>query len=261
MVLRGSRESDTGFDRARRRSPRPARRPTSVLPQASLTAASSLRPWICLRRSTLRDFFSPQACRLALYEVYPAAIWTRLARRLPNKRRRDGREARAALLETLGVLVPETLLSHDKLDACAAALLGAAADGRIRDISVVAVGDSVFWDDVTGCLREGQIVVPNVDSGLRAELQTVVRRWELAANARSSIVAPPRASGTARRLEDGHSVARPVLTVQLRRNVATSCWNYSSPSCWPAAQRSARTNRLSRLFSVTRSTRRGTGRN
>ena len=32
-----------------------------------------------------------------LYEVYPAAIWTRLARRLPNKRRRDGREARAAL--------------------------------------------------------------------------------------------------------------------------------------------------------------------
>ena len=147
-----------------------------------------------------------------LYEVYPAAIWTRLARRLPNKRRRDGREARAALLETLGVLVPEALLSHDKLDACAAALLGAAADGRIRDISVVAVGDSVFWDDVTGCLREGQIVVPNVDSGLRAELQTVVRRWELAANARSSIAAPPRASGTARRLENGHSVVRPVLT-------------------------------------------------
>ena len=73
------------------------------------------------------------------------------------------------------------LLSHDKLDACAAALLGAAGDGRIRDISVVAVGDSVFWDDVTGCLREGQIVVPNVDSALRVELQTVVQRWELAA--------------------------------------------------------------------------------
>jgi Protein of unknown function (DUF429) len=44
-----------------------------------------------------------------LYEVYPAAMWTRLARRLPNKRRRDGREARAALLETLGVRVPEAL--------------------------------------------------------------------------------------------------------------------------------------------------------
>jgi hypothetical protein len=39
------------------------------------------------------------------------------------------------------------------------------------------------------------------------------------------------------------------------------CWNYSSPSSWPAAQRSTPTNRLSRLFSVTRSTRRGTGRN
>lgn len=147
-----------------------------------------------------------------LYEVYPAAIWTRLARRLLNKRRRNGREARVALLETLGVLVPEALLSHDKLDACAAALLGAAADGRIRDISVVGVGDSVFWDDVTGCLREGQIVVPNVDSGLRAELQAVVRRWELAANTRSSIAAPPRASGTGRRVENGHSVVRPVLT-------------------------------------------------
>ena len=30
-----------------------------------------------------------------LCEVYPAAIWTRLARRLPNKRRSAGRQARA----------------------------------------------------------------------------------------------------------------------------------------------------------------------
>jgi hypothetical protein len=64
---------------------------------------------------------------------------------------------------------------------------------------------------VTGCLREGQIVVPNVDSRLRAELQIVVRRWELDANARSSIAAPPRASGTVQRLENGRSLVRPVL--------------------------------------------------
>jgi hypothetical protein len=38
-----------------------------------------------------------------LYEVYPAAIWTRLARRLPNKRRSAGRQARGAILKTLGV--------------------------------------------------------------------------------------------------------------------------------------------------------------
>lgn len=158
------------------------------------------------------ELFLASGVPTRLYEVYPAAIWTRLARRLPNKRRRDGRQARAAILETLGVLVPEALLSHDELDACAAALLGAAAEGCIRDISVVAVGDPVFWDDATRCLREGQILVPNVDSELRAELQTFVRRWELAANARSPTAAPPRATATARRLEDGRTVARPVLT-------------------------------------------------
>jgi hypothetical protein len=147
-----------------------------------------------------------------LYEVYPAAIWTRLARRLPNKRRRDGRQARTAILTALGVAVPEALLSHDELDACAAALLGAAADGRIHGINVVAVGEPVFWDVATGCLREGQILVPNVDSGLRAELQAAVRHWELAANARPSIAVPPRVSATAGRLEDGRTVARPVLT-------------------------------------------------
>jgi len=66
---------------------------------------------------------------IGLWEVYPAAIWTRLARRLPNKRRSAGRQARAAILKALGVALPDAALSHDELDACAAALLGAAADG------------------------------------------------------------------------------------------------------------------------------------
>lgn len=100
--------------------------------------------------------FDPSSPRTQLQEVYPAAIWTRLARRLPNKRRRDGRQARAAILQALGVAVPDALLSHDELDACAAALLAAAADGRIQGINVVAVGDPVYWDDETVCLREGQ---------------------------------------------------------------------------------------------------------
>jgi len=46
-----------------------------------------------------------------LREVYPAAIWTRLARRLPNKRRAAGRRARAAILKALGVALPETAVS------------------------------------------------------------------------------------------------------------------------------------------------------
>ena len=139
------------------------------------------------------------------------------------------------------------------------ALLGAAADGRIRDIGVVAVGDSVFWDDVTGCLREGQIVVPNVDSGLRAELQTIVRRWELTANARSSIAAPPRASGTARRLENGHSVVRPVLTGAPAEERGDQLLELLVAELLLAALRSAPTNRLSRLFSVTRRNAQGYG--
>lgn len=63
-------------------------------------------------------------------EVYPAAIWTRLARRLSNKRRRAGREARAALLEALGIALPGNAPGHDALDACAAALLGAVSSSR-----------------------------------------------------------------------------------------------------------------------------------
>jgi len=113
-----------------------------------------------------------------LFEVYPAAIWTRLARRLPHKRRAAGRQARGAILKALGVALSETAFTHDQLDACVAALLGAAADGRTPGIGIEAVGDTVFRDEATGCLREGQIVVPNVDSGLRAKLETVVRSWQ-----------------------------------------------------------------------------------
>jgi predicted nuclease with RNAse H fold len=158
------------------------------------------------------ELLLPSGVQTRLYEVYPATIWTRLARRLPNKRRRDGREARAAILKTLGVLIPEAVLSHDQLDAVAAALLGAAADGRIHGVRVVAVGNAVYWDHATHCLREGQILVPEVDSELRAQLQTAVRRWELPAKAGSSIGAPPRESVSANRAEDGRTMARPVLT-------------------------------------------------
>ena len=79
---------------------------------------------------------------LQLQEVYPAAICTRLARGLPSKRRRKGRQARVAILRTLGVAVPDAP-NHDELDACAAALLAAAVDGHIQGLRVAAVGDPV----------------------------------------------------------------------------------------------------------------------
>jgi hypothetical protein len=115
----------------------------------------------------------------ALAEVYPAAMWARLARRLPTKRLPAGRQARAAILRALGVTLPETPLSHDQLDAGAAAVLGAAAEGRIRGMSVAAVGDPVFWDATEGCLREGVILVPELEPGLRARLEDTSRPWTL----------------------------------------------------------------------------------
>ena len=246
MVLRGLPGSERGSGRARGSSPRPGKRPTSVLPQASLTAASSLRPWICSRRSTPQKslLFRPVD---SLCEVYPAAIWTRLARRLPNKRRAAGRRARAAILKALGVALPETAFTHDQLDACVAALLGAAADGHTRGIGIAAVGDTVFWDEATGCLREGQIVVPNVDSELRAKLETVVRSlavsaWRKGRHDRSLRRAPPAST---KRLEE-RTQGRPscVDGHATRRNVPTNCSNTSSWNWSTAAQRSARTKRL-----------------
>ena len=72
--------------------------------------------------------------------------------------------------------------------------------------------EAVFWDDATGCLREGQILVPDVDSQLRVALQTIVRRWELSPKAESSILVPPRASATAKLPEDARPMPRPVLS-------------------------------------------------
>jgi hypothetical protein len=152
-------------------------------------------------------------------EVYPAAIWTRLARRLPKKRRSVGRSARAAILRALGVSLPKTAFSHDQLDACAAALLGAAADGRIAGLGVAAVGEAVFWDETTTCLREGQILVPQVDSGLRAKLETLVQPLVLP-NAGSPAIARPRASVATRLIENGRTVVRPVVTGTTREERA-----------------------------------------
>lgn len=112
-----------------------------------------------------------------LHEVYPAAIWTRLARKLPSKRRSTGRQARGAILKTLGVDLSVTAHTHDQLDACAAALLAAATDTRIQGIGVSAVGDPVYWDPDAACLREGKILVPEVDDAVRAKLQAIVRPW------------------------------------------------------------------------------------
>lgn len=148
-------------------------RPSTAQPYGGFIA-SSLDLFAAFHAAKL--FLAPEV-PTRLYEVYPAAIWTRLARRLPNKRRSTGRQARGAILKTLGVDLPETALTHDELDACAAALLAAATDARIQGIGVAAVGDPVYWDPDAACLREGKILVPEVDGAVLAKLQSVVRPW------------------------------------------------------------------------------------
>ena len=167
---------------------------------------------------TAKLFLAPEV-PTRLYEVYPAAIWTRLARRLPNKRRSTGRQARGAILRTLGVDLPETALTHDELDACAAALLAAATDARIQGISVAAVGNPVYWDPDAACLREGKIVVPDVDGAVLATLQSVVRPW-VVASAEPPRHVPPPASVALPGDCDSRAVRRPLLDGATREDRA-----------------------------------------
>jgi hypothetical protein len=162
--------------------------------------------------------FDPSSQHRQLQEVYPAAIWTRLARGLPNKRRRDGRQARVAILRTLGVAVPD-VPGHDELDACAAALLAAAADGHIQGLRVVAVGDPVYWDNDAVCLREGQILIPEVDAAVFTKLQSVVRPW-IASPEKQPLRAVRSASTTLRAVGELSIVARPSLDGATREDRA-----------------------------------------
>ena len=162
--------------------------------------------------------FHPSSQHHQLQEVYPAAIWTRLARGLPNKRRRDGRQARVAILRTLGVGVPDGP-NHDELDACAAALLAAAADGHIQGLRVAAVGDPVWWDNDAACLREGQILIPEVDAAVFTELQSVVAPW-IAAPEKRTLRAVRSASTALRGAGELSVVARPSLDGATREDRA-----------------------------------------
>jgi hypothetical protein len=178
--------------------------------------ASSLDLFAAFHSAGLFDPSSPHS---ELQEVYPAAIWTRLARGLPNKRRRDGRKARIAILQALGVGIPDTL-NHDELDACAAALLAAAADGRIGGVGVAAVGDRVYWDDDAACLREGQILIPEVDAAVRTKLQSVVEPWVITPAAHRPRVVQRDTSMALRGVGESSTVPRPLLDGATREDRA-----------------------------------------
>jgi len=160
------------------------------------------------------------ASLLGVCEVYPAAIWTRLARRIPNKGRVAGREARAALMRGLGVALPSAVPTHDQLDACAAALLGAAADGHISGMKVASVGDPVSWDPTSGCLREGPILVPHLDPDLSARLEEIAQPWTSVVPETRRRIVRPAGGSPMKRDPTARNVRRPVLAGSTRESRA-----------------------------------------
>ncbi|AYC31510.1 DUF429 domain-containing protein [Pseudomonas cavernae] len=97
---------------------------------------------------------SPDNFAGGVSEAYPGDAWKRLAPGLMNKAKPQGRQARKAILERLGVRnLPESP-SHDHLDACLCALIAAAADGKVAGLAVRSLGAPLLRDS-EGVWREG----------------------------------------------------------------------------------------------------------
>ena len=114
------------------------------------------------------------ASMLGAQEVYPAAIWSRLASGLAKKSSALGRAQRATILDVLAVSGVPKKPTHDQLDACISAVLGAAVDGLVPGVAVAPVGLPVVWDEERQALREGVILVPVVDAGLRERIRAEI---------------------------------------------------------------------------------------
>src|SRR5205807_7803953 len=120
---------------------------------------SSLDLFNALKKAGAR--ISPLGFVGGVSEVYPGHIWTILGNRhvLPRKSTPAGRAVRKRILEVLGVVGLPGLLTHDQNDACVAALIAAAADGKVPGVSVASIGSALLVD-MDGTLREGPMVIP-----------------------------------------------------------------------------------------------------
>lgn len=143
------------------------------------TRPSSDRPYAKYLWSSL-DLFStlagagisvsPLDYSSGVFEIYPGDIWMRLAGRcLPRKRREAGRLARKLMLEVLGVRALPSLPTDDQNDAAVGAVLAAAAHGGVTGRGIQRVGQEL-WVDESQTLREGQMIVPVIEVGLRERL-------------------------------------------------------------------------------------------
>jgi hypothetical protein len=106
-------------------------------------------------------------------EVYPGHIWSILSdRTLPKKSTEEGRLTRKRILEAIGVAGLPELPTHDENDACIGSVVGAAADGKIKDMIVRGIGIPLKVDK--GILREGRMVIPVINKHLRLAIATAI---------------------------------------------------------------------------------------
>jgi hypothetical protein len=142
----------------------PDARPALSKPFAGFIC-SSLDLFNALKRVGTR--ISPLGFVGGVSEVYPGHIWTILGNRriLPRKSTPAGRGARKRILEALGVVGLPGLPTHDQNDACVAALIGAAADGKVSGVSVASIGSPLLVevtaataDAISSVLRDTPLI-------------------------------------------------------------------------------------------------------
>jgi hypothetical protein len=150
----------------------PDARPALSKPFAGFIC-SSLDLFNALHRGGTR--ISPLGFVGGVSEVYPGHIWAILGNRrvLPRKSTQAGRAVRMRILEALGVIGLPELPTHDQNDACVAALIAAAADGRVPGVSVASIGSALLVD-IEGTLREGPMVIPQVTAATADAISRVL---------------------------------------------------------------------------------------
>jgi hypothetical protein len=143
----------------------PDSRPSRAVPFGGFVC-SSLDLFNAVTRAGIE--IGPRPPKARVGEVYPGAIWPKLAQGgLPKKTKREGAGARRRILEALGITSIPPSATHDQLDAAVAALTAAAADGAVMGVTVDVVGQPLLLDE-KGVLREGQMVVPRlIEPGLQ----------------------------------------------------------------------------------------------
>lgn len=136
---------------------------------------------------------SPAPPGAGVGEVYPGAIWPRLAAAsLPKKGTAEGLLARSRLLRSLGLVGLPPNANHDQLDAAVAAVVAAAAAGAVPGLGIESVGEALHRDD-HGVLREGPMIFPVVKD---PELLARIRGASAPAEPEHEDVTLPAVSGS-----------------------------------------------------------------